>query len=78
MEDIQVVFMLWDILDRAVTEFNIMLVRKDTAGKEDVQSHVQRLRYFSMSRGLFCDLRQLIIFLDKGKILYETETAVHI
>lgn len=33
MEDIQVDFMLWDILNRAVTEFNIMLVRKDTAGK---------------------------------------------
>lgn len=78
MEDIQVDFVLWDILNTAVTEFNIVLVRKDTTGEENVQFHVQRLRHFCLSRGLFCGLGQLIIFLDKGKNLYEREAAVHI
>lgn len=78
MEGIQADFMLWDILNPAVTEFNLVLVRKDTTGEEDVQSHVQRLRYFYLSHGLLCGLGQLIIFLDKGKTLYEKEADVHI
>lgn len=71
-------FVLWDILNAAVTEFHIVLVRKDTIGEEDVQFRVQGLRCVCLSHGLFCDLGQLIIFLDKEKTLYETEATVHI
>lgn len=60
-------FVFWDVLNTAVTLNSIY--QKEYTGKEKVQSRVQggACVCLMVLHGLFCDLGQLIIFLDEEK-----------